>query len=93
MHGTIVVSIIRSILSPKYHFYYYGCMGYILGTYPIVNISNVHRNELFLALEWERSDKFYSPIIDLKNIAKIGQFEGLDYKYLSKILPRTRHNF
>ena len=29
-----------------------------------------HRNELFIALEWERGDKFYSSIIDLKKIAK-----------------------
>ena len=42
-----------------------------------------HRNELFIALEWERGDKFYSSIIDLKNIAKkvakCSQFEGLKY--------------
>ena len=49
----------------------------------IVNFQ--HRNELYIALEWERTDKFCESIIDLKNIAKIGQFEGLDYKYLSKI--------
>ena len=53
-----------------------------------------HRNKLVIALEWERGDKFYSSIIDLKNITKkvtkFGQFEGLKYNYLTPNLKELK---
>ena len=58
----------------------------------IVNFQ--HRNKLFIALELERTEKFYSPINDLeksqKNIAKFGQFEGLKYNYLTHNLKNLK---